>query len=100
VRPAVIENPILNSPFREPDRHFRFDQDGITNEIVEGAKFSNGYVGLHYFLRNWRYPNLDPEPAVRQRLLDRLKAKGLVEVYHAPDSSLAIRRRGPGSPDQ
>lgn len=31
---AVIENPILNSPFREPTRHFRFDGEGITNEIL------------------------------------------------------------------
>ena len=34
VADAVIENPILNSPFEEPDRHFRFDDDGITDEIV------------------------------------------------------------------
>jgi hypothetical protein len=26
----VIENPILNSPFEEPQRHFRFDETGIT----------------------------------------------------------------------
>lgn len=37
---AVIENPILNSPFREPDRHFRFDDQGITNEIVQGRRQS------------------------------------------------------------
>ncbi|MBM7806200.1 type III restriction enzyme [Geodermatophilus bullaregiensis] len=30
----VIDNPILNSPYVEPGRHFRFDDDGITNEIV------------------------------------------------------------------
>ncbi len=27
---TIIENPILNSPYREPDRHFRFDDEGIT----------------------------------------------------------------------
>jgi hypothetical protein len=31
----VIENPILNSPYGEPSRHFKFADDGITNEIVE-----------------------------------------------------------------
>jgi hypothetical protein len=36
VPPVVIDNPILNSPFTEPARHFRFDDDGITNEIAEG----------------------------------------------------------------
>ena len=25
---VVIDNPILNSPYREPTRHFRFDADG------------------------------------------------------------------------
>jgi type III restriction enzyme len=29
---VVIQNPILNSPFEEPRRHFRFDDDGITNK--------------------------------------------------------------------
>ena len=32
---VIIENPVINSPFAEPKRHFRFADDGITNEIVE-----------------------------------------------------------------
>ena len=35
---VVIENPILNSPFEEPKRHFVFDDDGITDEIVEARR--------------------------------------------------------------
>lgn len=31
----VIENPILNAPFDAPVRHFRFDDEGITDEIVD-----------------------------------------------------------------
>jgi adenine-specific DNA-methyltransferase len=31
---VVIENPVLNSPFQEPKRHFRFTEDGITDEIT------------------------------------------------------------------
>jgi type III restriction enzyme len=27
---VVIENPIINSPFDEPARHFRFTDEGIT----------------------------------------------------------------------
>jgi type III restriction enzyme len=38
--PAVIDNPIINSPFAEPTRHFRFDKDGITSEIAEGRRRS------------------------------------------------------------
>jgi hypothetical protein len=37
---TIIENPILNSPFREPDRHWRFTDEGITNEIVESRRAS------------------------------------------------------------
>ena len=31
---VVIEKPILNSPFSEPNRRFHFDDEGITDEIV------------------------------------------------------------------
>jgi hypothetical protein len=27
VRQVVIENPVINSPFEEPTRHFRFDDE-------------------------------------------------------------------------
>jgi hypothetical protein len=29
--PGVIENPVINSPYEEPQRHFVFDNDGITS---------------------------------------------------------------------
>ncbi len=34
----LIENPIINSPFEEPKRYFRFTDDGITDEIVIGRR--------------------------------------------------------------
>jgi type III restriction enzyme len=43
---VVIDNPILNSPFREPARHFRFDEDGITNEIAEGRRRSTYFMPI------------------------------------------------------
>jgi len=39
---TLIENPILNSPYREPTRHFRFGDAGITNEIVETRRARRG----------------------------------------------------------
>ncbi len=42
----VIENPILNSPFTEPTRHFRFDDDGITDEIVDGRRRSEYFMPI------------------------------------------------------
>lgn len=43
---VVIENPILNSPFEEPTRHFRFDEEGITNDIDEERRISSYFVPI------------------------------------------------------
>lgn len=43
---VVIENPVINSPFEEPTRHFRFSDEGITNEIVEGRRSSSYFVPI------------------------------------------------------
>ena len=41
MKQVVIENPVLNSPFEAPQRHFKFDDEGITNEIVEARRISS-----------------------------------------------------------
>ncbi|MDQ2844637.1 MAG: DEAD/DEAH box helicase family protein [Acidobacteriota bacterium] len=42
---VVIENPIINSPFLEPSRHFRFDENNsITTEILPGRRPSSHVV--------------------------------------------------------
>ena len=46
MRQVVIDNPVINSPFDEPQRHFRFDEEGITNEIVEGRRVSQYFVPI------------------------------------------------------
>ena len=43
---VVIENPILNSPFKEPSQHFRFSDEGITNEIVEARRVSSYFIPI------------------------------------------------------
>jgi type III restriction enzyme len=43
---VVIENPIINSPFEEPARHFRFDEQGITNTIVPERRISQYFVPI------------------------------------------------------
>jgi len=43
---AIIENPILNSPFTAPGQHFKFTDDGITNEIVEKRRSSGYFVPI------------------------------------------------------
>ena len=42
---VFIENPVLNSPFAEPSRHFRFDDQGITSAFAIGRGPRSG-VGV------------------------------------------------------
>lgn len=42
----TIDNPVINSPFEEPQRHFKFNDDGITNEIVEGRRISVYFIPI------------------------------------------------------
>lgn len=41
-----IENPILNSPFEEPTSHWRFGENGITNEVVEERRVSAYFMPI------------------------------------------------------
>jgi type III restriction enzyme len=44
VADRIIENPIINSPYRAPSRYFKFDDEGITNEVVAGRRPSQYFV--------------------------------------------------------
>jgi type III restriction enzyme len=56
----VIENPILNSPFEEPTRHHRYDDDNnITEDVLSGRRPSS------YFM-----PIAAPKKTTKQTLLD------------------------------
>ncbi len=46
MRQVVIENPVLNSPFEEPGRHWKFSDDGITDEIAEERRISSYFVPI------------------------------------------------------
>ena len=46
MRQVIIENPILNSPYSEPTRHFRFTDEGITDEIVESRRVSAYFIPI------------------------------------------------------
>lgn len=43
---VVITNPVINSPFDEPTRHFKFTEEGITNEIVEARRVSSYFIPI------------------------------------------------------
>lgn len=46
MKQVVIENPILNFPFVEPNRHFRFTDEGITSEIIESRRVSSCFIPI------------------------------------------------------
>ena len=41
---VTIENPVINSPFEEPKRHFKFNARGITQEIADGRRRSEYFM--------------------------------------------------------
>ena len=43
---VLIENPIINSPFKEPNRQFAFDDNGIKNEVIEGRRPSSYFIPI------------------------------------------------------
>jgi type III restriction enzyme len=46
LRDVVIEDPVINSPFGAPERHFRFDDEGITSEIAGGRRVSSYFMPI------------------------------------------------------
>jgi type III restriction enzyme len=44
VTDRVITNPIINSPYHAPTRHFAFDNDGITDRVVGHRRPSSYFV--------------------------------------------------------
>ena len=46
MKQVVIEKPVINSPFREPDRRFKFADERISNEIIEGRRTSSYIVPI------------------------------------------------------
>jgi type III restriction enzyme len=43
---VVIENAVLNSPYKEPTRHFKFSDEGITSEIEETRRISSYLIPI------------------------------------------------------
>lgn len=46
MKQVVIENPVINSPYLEPARHFKFTDDGITDEIAEARRISSYFIPI------------------------------------------------------
>ena len=58
-----MNNPILNSPYKEPCKHFKSDEKGITNHILEYRRPSSFYIPV-------------PRAKAKQKQLDLNIAEG------------------------
>ena len=61
MKPVVIDNPVINSPFEEPARHFRFTDEGITDEIVASRRSSSYFVPIPATKKQGRQLAFDTE---------------------------------------
>ena len=100
--PAVIENPILNSPYREPARHHRFSDEGITNEVVDGRRSSSYFIpiaqpkkkgGQLKFQTEWTQDRIQETKLVNQ-LLDKTKKRSIAWEPTARDDEFVSTLSG------
>ena len=43
---ATIDNPILNSPYEQPDRYYEIGPQGPTGEIRDGRRPSESFIPI------------------------------------------------------
>ncbi|MDA8311414.1 MAG: DEAD/DEAH box helicase family protein, partial [Actinomycetota bacterium] len=80
---VVIENPILNSPYDPPTRHWRFGEDGITDEVVEERRRSAYFVPIP---TSRRRIGADQQLQFAEWTADRIEETRLVnEIRHELD---------------
>jgi len=102
---VVIENPILNSPFFEPSRHFRFSEDGITDEIVENRRISQYFIPIAppkkkgvkqlSFETEWTADRIEENKFIMgETLLKKTGAANLFMVFGEPDVEIKPRKDG------
>lgn len=88
---VTIENPILNSAFEAPARHFKFDNDGITTETEDKRRPSAFFMSIArarkkgeqaHFDTEWTLDRIRPNTEInriRERV-DRWRQGGYVDV--------------------
>src|SRR6266480_3281169 len=79
---VVIQNPVINSPFTEPQRHFEFGDRGITGKIDQGRRQSSYFVPIPHGRRQTAQLSLEAE-WTKDRLRDnelvnRIREKVLI----------------------
>lgn len=79
MKQVVIENPVINSPYEEPRRHFRFTNEGITNEIIPERRVSSYFIPIPkpkkkgkqlYFDTEWLQERIE-----ENKFINRMRAR-------------------------
>ena len=66
--------------------------DAFMSELVQAEKkFEGGYVGMGYFLNNWRSVHLDDSAQARREVLNHLVVENLVDSYEVGEGKMALR---------
>lgn len=76
---VTIENPVINNPFKEPQRHFKFTQRGITEDIAEGRRRSEYFIPMPKPRKQSREDQMTllPDPELREAniFINRVRAQ-------------------------
>jgi hypothetical protein len=64
------------------------------------SKFPAGYVGVNFFVTRWQASQLDPDPELRRRLIDKLVREDRIEIYTTEDGTKAMRVKRPPASSQ
>ncbi len=84
----IIANPVINSPFEEPARHFQFSDEGITDEIVPERRISAYFVPI---AKPKKKGAKQLEMAFEEWTQDRLKPNDFINRVRA---RVALWRKG------
>jgi len=69
-------------------------------ELDRASKLlSGGYVGLSYFLRQWKSSQFVTDVQRRHQILKRLVKKGIVEIYQVTEDEKGLRRKADSKSD-
>ncbi len=75
---VIIENPILNPPFAEPNRNSRFDDEGITEQIQDAWRISCYFTPIP----KPREQRKDLQPAFNSWTEDRIEENVTIRGFN------------------
>ncbi len=75
-----------------PPQNEEMAADVLLDEVRRAeSKFPAGYVGVNFFVTRWQASQLDPDPELRRRLIDKLVRDERIEIYTTEDGTKAMR---------